>query len=125
MLEHVALGEFDATLTALHALQKPGSVCSHRVDLQDHIAHSLHSLRFSPKTWESRLFAASGFYTNRLRAAQVLERFERAGYQILSQVADRWPVVPLPPAKMHPVFAAMDEDELRVRSLDVVARRPA
>jgi hypothetical protein len=124
VLEHVALDEFDATLMALQAVQKPGALCSHRIDLQDHLAHSLHSLRFSPKIWESQLFTSSGFYTNRLRASQILERFTRAHYEILSHTADRWPAVPLPTAKLHPMFAAMGEDELRVRSLDVVARRP-
>jgi hypothetical protein len=124
VLEHVALGEFDETIAALHDVQKPGTLSSHRVDLQDHLEQSLHSLRFSEQTWESRLFTASGFYTNRLRAAQVITRFEKARYEILSSVADRWPAVPLAPAKMHPSFAAMGEDELRVRSLDIVARRP-
>lgn len=124
VLEHVALREFAATIEALHRLQKPGSLCSHRVDLQDHLAHSLNSLRFARETWESRTLAASGFYTNRIRASQLLAVFNAAGYDVLSQEVDRWPALPLPTAKMHPDFAVLEEDDLRVRGIDIVGRRP-
>lgn len=123
VLEHVALREFDATIGALYRVQKAGTCCSHRVDLQDHLAHSLHSLRFSEHTWESRLLASSGFYTNRLRAGQVVAAFAAAGYDLLSQEAERWPRLPLAIGKMHANFASLDENDLRVRGLDVVARR--
>jgi SAM-dependent methyltransferase len=124
VLEHVVRGEFDATIRALYRLQKPGSLCSHRVDLQDHLAHSLNSLRFSRETWESPLLASSGFYTNRLRASQLLASFEAAGYDLHAYEAERWPSLPLPTSKMHQEFAVLAEDNLRVRGLDIVARRP-
>lgn len=123
VLEHVGLSEFDATIRGLYRLQKPGSVGSHRVDLQDHLSHSLHSLRFSQAVWESRLLSSSGFYTNRLRASQVVGVFEDAGYEIVNSAADRWPQLPLPAAKMHPDFARLSEDDLRVSGIDIVARR--
>ena len=111
VLEHVALGEFDATIRALHRVQTPGSISSHRVDLQDHLAHSLHSLRFSRRTWESSLFSGSGFYTNRLRASQVVAAFTSAGYQVLAQEADRWPSLPLSADKLHRDFTTFSDAE--------------
>lgn len=124
VLEHVALTEFDATIASLFRLHEPGSATSHRVDLQDHLAHSLNSLRFSRRTWESRLLSASGFYTNRLRAPQVLSAFERAGFTIEAQRLDRWPALPISRRRLHPEFAALTDDELCVRGVDLFARRP-
>jgi SAM-dependent methyltransferase len=124
VLEHVALGEFDVTMREMYRVQKPGTATSHRVDLQDHLAHSLNSLRFSRAVWESKLMSSSGFYTNRLRASQVLDAIRRAGYQVELYAPDEWPTLPLPKRKMHPDFARLAEDDLRVRGLDVVARRP-
>lgn len=123
VLEHVALGEFRATICELHRLQKVGSLCSHQVDLQDHLAHSLNSLRFSREAWESPLLASSGFYTNRLRATQILTVFKTVGYELVLNELDRWSALPLPICKMHSDFAGLNEDDLRTRSLDIVARQ--
>ena len=93
------------------------------MDLQDHLAHSLNSLRFSREAWESPLLASSGFYTNRLRASQILAAFKAVGYDVLSHEEERWPSLPLPTGKMHSEFAGLGENDLRVRALDIVARR--
>ena len=124
VLEHVSLGEFDATIAALFRVHEPGSHTSHRVDLQDHLAHSLNSLRFSRAAWESRLLSSSGFYTNRLRAPHVLAAFERAGFELESQQHERWPALPLPRARLHAEFASIADDDLRVKGIDLLARRP-
>lgn len=123
VLEHVALDEFDATTGELYRVQRDGGVSSHRVDLQDHLAHSLNSLRFSRGVWESRLFSASGFYTNRLRAHQIVEAFTRAGYEVLARDDDRWAALPLPAGKLHRDFAALPRSELLVRAVDLLARK--
>ena len=123
VLEHVALDEFDATIAELYRLQRQGGVSSHRVDLQDHLAHSLNSLRFSRGVWESSLFSASGFYTNRLRAIHIAQAFTRAGYEVLSRDDDCWEALPLPVRHLHRDFAALPRTELLVRAVDFLARK--
>ena len=123
VLEHIALDEFDATIAELYRISRPGGVSSHRVDLQDHLAHGLNSLRFSRSIWESRLFATSGFYTNRLRARDVVDGFTRAGFVVLERVDERWPSLPLRPRQLHPDFAALPESELLIRGFDLLACR--
>jgi SAM-dependent methyltransferase len=124
VLEHVAWDEFNETIHELHRVQRPGGVSSHRIDLQDHLAHGLNSLRFSRALWESDLFAKSGFYTNRLRASQIVAAFTAAGYALLSRQDDRWPTLPLPRRRLHPDYAAFPEDDLLVRGLDLVVQKP-
>ena len=123
VLEHVALDEFDATLRELYRAQKLGGVSSHRIDLQDHLAHSLNSLRFSRAVWESDLFAKSGFYTNRLRASQILQAFAVAGYKVLDRQDDRWLGLPLAPRQLHPDYRSFSEDDLLIRGLDLVVQK--
>jgi SAM-dependent methyltransferase len=124
VLEHVRRHEFDATIQELFRVAAPGGITSHRIDLRDHLGMGLHNLRFSRRWWESRLVASSGFYTNRLRRSQIVERFVEAGFAIVSIREDRWPVLPLPRRKLHREFAIMPEEELMVRGFDLVARKP-
>ena len=39
---------------------RPGGLCSHVVDLKDHLGGALNNLRFSQRVWESRTMAGSG-----------------------------------------------------------------
>ena len=123
VLEHITLSEFVETVGELYRLQKPGGIASHRIDLQDHLAHGLNSLRFSHSRWESRLFATSGFYTNRLRAGQIVEIFMAAGYHVLDQQEDKWPALPLNRAKLHRDYARFSDDELIIRGLDILVQK--
>lgn len=125
VLEHVRRHEFDATLRELYRVAVPGGVTSHQIDLRDHLAASLNSLRFSRERWESPLFADSGFYTNRLRKPQIIESFRAAGFEILSTKDERWPAVPVPKHKLDREFAGMTDDDLAVLGLTLVARKPA
>jgi SAM-dependent methyltransferase len=124
VLEHVPLNEFAQTLCELYRLQKPGGISSHRIDLQDHLEHSLHSLRFSHTVWESKFFAKSGFYTNRLRASQIVEAFRVVGYQLLSRQEDSWPSLPLRRHQLHPAYASFSDDDLLIRGLALIAQKP-
>jgi methyltransferase family protein len=123
VLEHVALPEFAATVGHLYRIQRRGGPCSHRIDLQDHLDHNLHSLRFPRDVWESSLFAASGFYTNRLRAGQIVDIFSAAGYRIVSRRDETWSALPLPAAKLHAEFRALPQSELLVRGFDLLAQK--
>lgn len=107
----------------LYRIQKSGGVASHRIDLQDHLAHSLHSLRFSPSIWESRSFTSSGFYTNRLRINQILEVFQEAGYRVISRADRRWSRLPIPRSRLHHHFAGLSDSDLLVRGTDILVRK--
>ncbi len=122
VLEHVRLHEFDATLAELKRILKPGGVASHRVDLQDHLDHSLNNLRFRESTWERGWVANSGFYTNRIRFTDMQARFEMAGYAFEVSNVDRWSELPLARGSLDSRFADLPDEELRVQGFDVVMR---
>lgn len=123
-LEHVRLPEVEPLLGELHRVHAPGTWTSHRIDLQDHLDASLHSLRVPARIWESRPFRTSGFYTNRLRRADWLDAFARAGFDARDDGGERWPVVPVPPARLVEPYRSMPVAELEVAAVDVVALRP-
>ena len=120
VLEHVRLEEFAATMAELRRVMSANGVCSHRVDLRDHLAQSLNNLRFADKVWESDLIANSGFYTNRIRFCEMIRHFERAGFAVDVVGIDRWDAVPTPRASMAERFRRFDDDELSISGFDVV-----
>jgi SAM-dependent methyltransferase len=119
VLEHVRRDELDATFREFNRVLRPGGRMSHRIDLEDHLAGSINSLRFPRRLWESRLIRNSGFYTNRLRAPEIIASADRAGFHVTSS-ADRWAAPPLPRRRLSPEFRRMADDTLSIRALDLV-----
>ena len=122
VLEHVRLSEFGETMRELKRILKPNGWMSHRVDLQDHLQHSLNNLRFSKKLWESDFFAKSGFYTNRIRYRQMVKYIEEAGFFVEVTHLNKWDKPPLPRAKMNVEFRDLSEEELCVFGFNILAR---
>ena len=122
VLEHVRYKEFFPTLQECRRILRAGGICSHQVDLRDHLGGSLNNLRFSDETWESEFFASSGFYTNRIRYARMLELFERAGFSVECTDVQRWAALPTPRRVLSKEFAAIADDDLRVSAFDVLLR---
>ena len=120
VLEHVRLDEFAVTMTELRRVISSGGVCSHRIDLRDHLAQSLNNLRFTDDVWESDLIANSGFYTNRIRYSEMIRQFEHAGFAVDVIGIDRWEAVPTPRTKMAKRFRQFDDNELCISGFDVV-----
>jgi SAM-dependent methyltransferase len=120
VLEHIRKADFLRTLRELRRVMKPNGVASHRVDLKDHLGGSLNNLRFREDCWESEFMATSGFYTNRIRYAEMIELFERAGFRVSEVESVRWPTLPLMRARMALPFREMPEDDLRVSGFDVL-----
>lgn len=122
VLEHVRRHQFLETMQQCRRVLKSGSVCSHQVDLRDHLGGALNNLRFSKKVWESHLFAMSGFYTNRIRYSEMRRLFEQAGFSVEVDEIQRWPVLPTKRAQLAPEFRALPDEELRVSGFAVLLR---
>lgn len=120
VLEHVKYDEFFETMKELRRIVKDDGVCSHTVDLRDHLELSLNNLRFSDKVWESDLMANSGFYTNRIRYSQMLSIFEEAGFKIERTEVEKWDTLPLERSKLNQQFRELSEEDLCVSGCSVV-----
>lgn len=120
VLEHVLRDEFDATQAELRRVIRPSGIASHRVDLEDHLAGSLNSLRFAGRVWESGFMRHSGFYTNRLRASEVIASVEHAGFDVRSTVHS-WERLPIARRDLDPAFQRHADSDLLGRALDLIA----
>jgi hypothetical protein len=97
-------------------------ICSHEVDLRDHLGNALNNLRFPESLWESALVADSGFYTNRIRYSEMLDIFRQTGWGVEVVCVNRWPRLPTPRAKLHEPFQHMSDADLRVSTFHVILR---
>lgn len=125
VLEHVRRHEFPDTLGEFRRILKPGGASVHRVDLRDHLGGRLDNLRFSDRHWESDLMARSGFYTNRIRHAEMLRLFETAGFEAEVTKTSQWDTLPTPRARLAPRFRGLDDADLMISGFDVVLRLAA
>lgn len=120
VLEHIL--KRDMTLLARELLRvlRPGGICVHRVDLQDHLGGRLNNLRFSDAIWESCLFRNAGFYTNRIRFGEMIALFEQAGFICKVPRAVYWDQLPTPRSSMNALFISLPDEDLRVKGFDLV-----
>lgn len=123
VLEHVRLSEFQDTLYEFFRILKPNGICSHQVDLRDHLGGALNNLRFSNKVWESNFFAKSGFYTNRIRYSQMLKLSKQAGFQVKTNIISRWNSLPTPRYKIEKDFRSLTDDDLLVSVFDIILQK--
>jgi SAM-dependent methyltransferase len=122
VLEHVKRSELLEVLREMRRIVKPGGVCSHRVDLRDHLSGALNHLRFSEGFWENPFVATSGFYTNRIRFTEMLELFTRAGFAAEVREIDRWSELPTKRSRIAASYRDLSDEELRVWGFHVVLR---
>ncbi|MEQ8384488.1 MAG: methyltransferase domain-containing protein [Coleofasciculus sp. A1-SPW-01] len=94
VLEHVRRAEFLDLLKELRRVIRKDGVCSHEIDLRDHLGGALNNLRFSESIWESNFMAKSGFYTNRIQFFQMLELFRQARFEVEVVEVNRWSKLP-------------------------------
>jgi SAM-dependent methyltransferase len=122
VLEHVRRREFLETMRECRGILRPGGICSHRVDLRDHLGGALNNLRFSERIWESEFFAKSGFYTNRIQYSQMLDLFNEAGFEVEVTGVRRWDALPTPRNRLASEFNGLPAEELCVCGFDVLLR---
>ena len=122
VLEHVRKQDFLATLKQIRRIIKDDGICSHSIDLKDHLGGNLNSLRFSEKVWESGFFVRSGFYTNRIRHNKMLALFKEAGFNPEIVRSTHWPKLPTSKKKLSDEFSCLSEQELMISEFDVILR---
>ena len=123
VLEHIRLEDVDRLIAAMRRIMRKGAIASRRIDLKDHLGGGLNSLRFGTIFWERNEFAfRSGFYTNRLRARDWLQKFETGGFEIISTEIRRWETVPLDRAKLASEFQDLPDSELKISGIDLLLR---
>lgn len=123
VLEHIRLEEFNETMSELQRILRPNGVASHRVDLKDHLGGALNNLRFSEKVWESGWMAKSGFYTNRIRYSDMIDRFEDSGFDVRVLQVDKWDFLPIPRDSISKEYLEYSNDELCISGFDVLLHK--
>lgn len=119
-LEHIYLEDFSDLMCETRRILKKEGVCSHTVDLQDHLDLSLNNLRFSPEEWETDEIKKSEFYTNRIRFKEMLQIFEKAGFHVDLVQIRRWENLPINIQKINAHFLQNKEEDLNVSRFDVL-----
>lgn len=120
VLEHIPKKDMALLARELKRVLRPGGICVHRVDLQDHLSGQLNNLRFSEEVWESRLFRNAGFYTNRIRYAEMVALFEQAGFVCNVPRIINWDQLPIPRGRMDKPFRSLPDEDLLVKGFDLV-----
>jgi len=122
VLEHVRRGVVPEMARELRRVLRAGGVCSHQVDLRDHLGGSLNNMRIPSAWWEKEWMACSGFYTNRLRKSEFLRVFEEAGFYAQIVSLQTWDDSPISRQALAREFRGLSDEDLRVRDFLVVLR---
>jgi|GEM_PF-1327582 len=121
VLEHCL--DFRAALNKLFAMMTPGGIAFHHIDLTDHRAY-IDPTRFH---WWSFLAEADDWsdgLCNRLRASEIRESLERAGFAILNFEGRR---VAMPAGFRRLLkgrFAQMTDEELETVTVKCLIKKP-
>ncbi|MBI2069097.1 MAG: methyltransferase domain-containing protein [Elusimicrobia bacterium] len=122
VLEHVKRADFSGLMKELRRIIRQDGLCSHRIDLRDHLGGGINHLRFSEKIWESDFISCSGFYTNRMPYSEMLSCFKTAGFGVEIVSLDRRDALPISKKKLDQKFRNLTEEELCVQGFDVLLR---
>ncbi|MBN3992905.1 MAG: methyltransferase domain-containing protein [Nostoc sp. NMS2] len=122
VLEHIRCSEFSETMKELRRIIRDDGVCSHGVDLRDHLGGHLNNLRFSERIWEGDFMANSGFYTNRIQYSQMVNIFKKAGFNVELIEMDRWNSLPTARSKLSHEFTHLSDEELCISTFSVVLK---
>ena len=119
VLEHIPKHEFYETFVEIRRILKDDGICSHEIDLRDHLANGLNNLRFSETFWESKFMSSSGFYTNRLRKSEMIEYFKISGFDVTIINETRWDQIPIDRSKLYGHFKNYSDDDLIISTFSV------
>jgi hypothetical protein len=119
-LQSVRRAEFFETLLQLRRILRDDGASSYLMDLTDQLANALNHLRFPELLWESNIIAKCGSYSNRFRYSEMLDTFQKAGFNVDVVKVTRWDQLPTPRRKLDRQFRELSEDNLRVLGFEVV-----
>jgi SAM-dependent methyltransferase len=122
VLEHVRRADFLDIMLELRRIVRSNGICSHQIDLRDHLGEALNNLRFTEQIWESDWMANSGFYTNRIQYSQMIDLFQKANFQVKVIEVKRWDKLPTPKSKMTKEFKSISDEELCVCEFSVILK---
>ena len=120
VLQHIRKAQFADTMRELRRVIRPDGACSHSIDLRDCLGGALNNLRFSDNLWERDFIARSGFYTNRIRFAEMLSLFREAGFEPEVLTVHRWDSLPTARHKLSAQFRSLPDDDLCVSGAEVI-----
>ncbi len=120
VLEHIRKHEFHDSMLEVFRILRSGGLCSHAVDLKDHLGGGKSNLRVGNKIWESNFFSNSGFYTNRIQYSDMVSIFNDAGFGVVKVVVDKWESVPIDRKNISRDFEVISDEDLLINSFDVV-----
>jgi cyclopropane fatty-acyl-phospholipid synthase-like methyltransferase len=121
VLEHIRRNQVEPFFRELRRIINPAGRMSHRIDFMDHLGGALNNLRFSDRVWESEFMAQSGFYTNRIRSAEMQQALRNAGFALTAVSVGKWERLPTPLNKLAPPYRNCAEDDLLTSYIDVLA----
>lgn len=120
VLEHIRRSEFLEIMQETRRVISDDGICSHSVDLKDHLNASLNNLRFKENFWESSFVNNSGIYTNRIRCCEMLDIFKEAGFAIKDIQLGKWAKLPIPRSALNQEFQKFSDEELCISEFTVV-----
>jgi hypothetical protein len=121
VLEHIRLRDVEPFFRELRRIISATGRMSHRIDFMDHLGGALNNLRFSHRVWESEFMARSGFYTNRIRSAEMQRALGDAGFVLTDVAAGMLDCLPTPRARLAEPYRSLAEDDLLTSHVDVLA----
>lgn len=120
VLEHIRRREFADFVRETYRVLAVDGVCSHVIDLKDHLGGALNNMRISSRYWEAEWMANSGFYTNRLRRSEILRTFREAGFAVKEIASSSWRTLPTPRGALAQEFRELEIEDLLYSEMEVV-----
>ena len=114
VMEHIRKYELEKFIKEMFRVLKPNGVISHNINYKDHLAESLNNLRFNEDLWESKFFANSGFYTNRVPAVEMHNLFKKSGFILVKEYFGKWNKLPIKRNKINKIFKKFSDKELSI-----------
>jgi len=120
VLVHVPRVVLPEIFTEFRRIISPQGVMAHWMGLWDTYARfdkrltRFNMLRYSARTWN--LYNSPMEHQNRMRVADFRLLHQQAGFDIVAEKFERAPAEELDRVTLHPDFAAMDREDLRVMS---------
>jgi SAM-dependent methyltransferase len=123
VFEHIRFEVFDEVMNEMYRICKPGAMCSHVIDLRDHLGGGINQLRFSEEKWETDIHKRMECYVNRLRCSEIVERMQRAGFTVERVEAKKWDALPVARKKLAEPYRNMDDHELCTYNCWIIASK--